>query len=167
MPFTIRPGLPKDLDTVVNLTCALAEETENGLQLMREKVNVGVSRGLREEAEGAASLRPRYWVAENEGGTVVAFVAISPEWSDWWATTYWWVLSVFVDPAARRQGIAKALFHAMQEDADRLGVQTINLRVETANASAQDFYKSCGFVVDDSHLVMSRGSKPDGTAVGS
>ena len=27
----------------------------------------------------------RYWVATAADGAVVGFVAVSPEWSDWWA----------------------------------------------------------------------------------
>jgi hypothetical protein len=45
-------------------------------------------------------------------------------------------------------------------------VQTVNLRVERENEGAQKFYASVGFAVDDSHLVMSRGRKPDGGAIG-
>lgn len=165
MTYKVRTGVPTDLESVVQLTCDLAEETENGLKLVPDKVNAGVAVGLN-AAEGGV-LNPRYWVAENEDGKVVAFVAISPEWSDWWNTCYWWVISIYVDPSARRKGVAKALFQEMQQDADSLGVQTVNLRVEAANAGAHNFYKACGFVVDDSHLVMSRGNKPDGSAVGS
>ena len=45
-----------------------------------------------------------------------------------------WVISIFVEEKARRQGIAKRLFAAMQADADKIGVQTVNLRVEVGES---------------------------------
>ncbi len=161
--FSVRQGAVTDLDQLVALTLALAAETEDGLRLDTLRLAAGVRRGL--EAGEGADLSPRYWVAE-QSGRLVGFIGISPEWSDWWATTYWWVISVFVECRCRRRGVATQLFASMQADADDANVQTVNLRVECGNAGAQKFYKSIGFAVDPSHLVMSKGRKPDGRAVG-
>jgi hypothetical protein len=112
-PFIVRPGVEADLADVVRLTCELARETENGLVLPVEKVTAGCLAGL---LPGGGQLQPRYFLAIAPGtGAVVGSVCISPEWSDWWNTTYWWVASVFVDAAYRRQGAARCLFNGMQE----------------------------------------------------
>ena len=165
--LSVRPGRRDDLEQLVTLTCDLAEETEHGLQLDRAKVTAGVEAGLPAESpeDAAGGLQPRYWVAERDG-RLVGFVSVSPEWSDWWACAYWWIMSVFVQPSERRTGVASALFNAMFEDAEREGVQTINLRVERANQHAQSFYAKLGFFVDESHLVMARGRRPDGSVIG-
>ena len=160
----VRRGRPADLQSIVQLTCDLAEETENGLKLDPATVTRGVTVGLGEEGEGA--LQPRYWVA-TVGDAVVGFVGVSPEWSDWWATTYWWVISIFVAGTHRRQGVGAVMVQGLLAAADEGRVQTVNLRVEAENEGAQQFYRSVGFAVDGSHLVMSRGRKPDGGAVGS
>jgi hypothetical protein len=97
---------------------------------------------------------------------ICGIIAVSPEWSDWWASEYWWVISVFVSADSRRRGMASALFTAMLAAAADEKVQTVNLRCECENGSARRFYESIGFVVDDSHLVMSKGNKPDGSQVG-
>ena len=163
--LSVRPGRRDDLEQLVALTCDLAEETEHGLQLDRAKVTAGVEAGLPAASPAGGGLQPRYWVAERDG-RLVGFVSVSPEWSDWWACAYWWIMSVFVQSSERRTGVASALFSAMYEDAERDGVQTINLRVERANQHAQSFYAKLGFLVDESHLVMARGRRPDGSVIG-
>ena len=91
---------------------------------------------------------------------------MSPEWSDWWNTSYWWVISIFVMVDHRRRGVASDMLAALLAAAEAEEVQTVNLRVETENTGAQAFYAAAGFAVDGSHVVMSRGRKPDGGAVG-
>ena len=176
----VRRGSVDDLAAIVGLTKALAYETESGLQLETELVERGVSCGLQPrggssdaggdgddgEAGKGPDLRPMYWVAVR-GDERVGFIGVSPEWSDWWATSYWWVISFFVDAKWRRRGVATEMFKAMQRDAEASGVQTINLRVEEGNTGAQAFYRKIGFAIDRSHLIMSCGRKPDGQHVGS
>ena len=166
--FTVRRGTSKDLHALVQLTKDLATETEDGLQLSHERLLLGVAKGLPNPngPTSASDLSPKYWVACDQVGHLVGFVGVSPEWSDWWATCYWWVISVFVDSKWRRAGVGTALFKTMQQDAIKEDVQTVNLRVETNNTGAQNFYRKIGFAVDSSHLVMSRGRRPDGKEVG-
>ena len=147
---------------IVELTRELARETENGLELDVERVTAGVAAGL---TGSTTPLVPRYWVAAVDDA-VVGCLAISPEWSDWWNCCYWWVTSIVVDAAHRRRGVGRAMVQAMLDAAERESVQTVNLRVEAENDSARKFYISMGFAADNSHIVMARGRKPDGSAVG-
>lgn len=164
----VRRGISSDLEGLIRLTQTLATETENGLVLHEEKLRVGIARGLPAEAEeNEEELSPKYWVAERRSdGRLVGFLAVSPEWSDWWATCYWWVISVFVEADSRRSKVATALFASMEADSAAAGVQTVNLRVESENAGAQQFYKRIGFAEDPSHIVMAKGRKPDGSLIG-
>jgi GNAT superfamily N-acetyltransferase len=170
----IRRGSHLDLESIVRLTFSLAKETEKGLVLDVERTRFGVAAGLRTQGQpvsGSMDLRPRYWIAsiadpDTERGELdVGFLASSPEWSDWWGVEYWWITSVFVDSRWRRRGVARRLFEAAFKTADDANVQTINLRVERSNEAAKQFYRSVGFAVDDSHIVMSRGKRPDGSRI--
>ena len=165
--FTVRRGMQSDLSQIVQLTIDLAVETENGLILDEATLNVGISRGLPKRTDTVSNdATPMYWVAENiDDGRLIGFLAVSPEWSDWWATWYWWVISVSVDRKFRRLGVGTLLFELMQKDADQALVQTVNLRVEKDNGDATQFYQRIGFVVDDSHRVMSRGKRPNGEVI--
>ena len=130
-------------------------------------MQLGISKGLGTSSVEERELDPKYWVAERASDKkLVGFLAVSPEWSDWWACCYWWVISVFVSAESRRSGIATSLFAALRSDAKAANVQTVNLRVEKENAGAQQFYKRIGFAEDPSHIVMSQGRKPDGKEVG-
>lgn len=161
---TVRRGVAEDLEAIVQLQLDLARETENGLELDRARVAAGVGAGL---AGGAGALSPRYWVAVSaSSGTVVGCVGVSPEWSDWWNCAYWWIISIFVGAGHRRHGVASELLRVLLAASDEDGVQTVNLRVEAENDGARAFYAAAGFATDTSHVVMSRGRKPDGAVVG-
>ena len=187
----VRRARGGDLETIVRFTKALALETE-----ACSLPDAGVRRAARRALARAppllggfgGGLRPRYWLCESAAtGAAVGFVLTSPaavgdeaeaplpslrfvltspETSDWWGGEYWWVSSLFVDRAHRRAGVARALLRAVLADARAEGVQTVNLRVEAANASAQALYRSVGFEIDDSHFVMSCGRTPSGASVG-
>lgn len=162
----------RDLEDIIRFTKQMASETE-GCVLPDAGVRRGVELALRPHAGGTGGLRPRYWVWQLQGEKpaaareIAGMVGISPEWSDWWGVEYWWVISVYIRPESRRQGLATKLLKGVLSAAEAAGAQTVNLRVERANASAQALYTRAGFAVDDSHLVMACGRTPSGAAVGS
>lgn len=51
---------------------------------------------------------------------------------------------LFVDPEARRLGVARALFVSLAQEADRRGCARIDWAVLDWNRSAMDFYESLG-----------------------
>jgi len=161
--LTVRAGVLADAAAILALTLQLARETEDGLELNAEMVSAGVERGL--TPARTDEQKPRYWVVEADSA-VCGFVAISPEWSDWWDCEYWWVTSLFVSAERRRGGGGTQLFAAMLTAAAGHKVQTVNLRVERENAAAQKFYARQGFLEDPVHLVYSFGLRPDGSAIG-
>ncbi len=55
------------------------------------------------------------------------------------------ILTLFVDPNARRQGHAQALLNQLWKDARRRAADLIFLEVAADNVSAQAFYKKNGF----------------------
>ena len=73
----------------------------------------------------------------SDDGQCKGIVGVSPEWSDWWACEYWWVISIYVAPDARRLGIASKLLQFVVSEGQRQGAQTVNLRVERDNKAAQ------------------------------
>ena len=145
---------------IVALTKNLAKETENGLSLDDGKVTGGVTKGL----IASNGMSPFYIVAV-AGGSIVGFACVSPEWSDWWDCAYWWIGSLFVAERHRKKGVGRQLIDEVWRVAEVEGVMAVNLRVEKLNVNSQAFYKKVGFVADDSHIVMSRGRRPDGGVI--
>lgn len=85
-----------------------------------------------------------YLVAEIDE-SVVACLMITFEWSDWRDNLFWWVQSVYVDPAHRGRGVYRTLYRAAKRmAAETGGVCGFRLYVERDNARAQKTYQSLG-----------------------
>jgi GNAT superfamily N-acetyltransferase len=84
-----------------------------------------------------------YLIAVGDG-VAVGSLLVTYEWSDWRAGDFWWIQSVYVAPLARRRGVFRALYAAVQERAAEAGAVGLRLYVETENRRAQDTYADLG-----------------------
>jgi ribosomal protein S18 acetylase RimI-like enzyme len=136
--LSIRDARPDDLDVVIDYNARLALETE-GKMLDAGVLRRGVTIALDDPD------RLRYWVAEDEAGSVVGQAAITREWSDWRAGWIWWFQSVYVHPDFRNRGVFRALYARVRAIA-RESPEVIGLRlyVEVNNDRAKDVYQSLG-----------------------
>ena len=70
---------------------------------------------------------------------------ITTEWSDWRNGVFWWIQSVYVRGACRRQGVFRRLYADIQQRAKTdPHVCGFRLYVERNNAVAQQTYASLG-----------------------
>ena len=103
----IRPAVIDDLEFLASANERMAVETEHKT-LVPATIRAGVGRVL---ADGQLG---RYFVAE-EDGRAVGCLLITYEWSDWRNGMFWWVQSVFVEPAYRGRGVYRGLSAAVKE----------------------------------------------------
>ncbi len=83
-------------------------------------------------------------VAERES-RVVGQLMITFEWSDWRNGLFWWIQSVYVEPASRGQGVYSALHQwVMEQAAAARDVCGIRLYVDKSNHNAQRTYRRLG-----------------------
>lgn len=137
MPITIRPARPDDGPTIADFNTRLAAESE-GTHLDPDTVSKGVAAVLSDPAKGF------YFVA-CDGAAVVGQMMFTVEYSDWRNGWIWWLQSVFVAAEYRGQGIFRALFeHVRQQAVDNPEVVGFRLYVEEHNESAQLVYKRLG-----------------------
>jgi len=136
MSAAIRQAEPEDRDRIVLFNQALARETE-GRVLDRSRLTDGVERILADSSMG------RYFVAE-EGGEIVAQLAVTVEWSDWRNAEIWWIQSVYVARSHRRQGMYRRLHEYIRDLAQASRVAGLRLYVERDNEAAQGTYESLG-----------------------
>ena len=135
--FQVRKAIAQDLPTLVAHNRAMALETE-----ARELDPATVERGTRAVFEDER--RGFYLVAE-QGGGIVGQLLITYEWSDWRCGDFWWIQSVYVAPAARRQGVFRALYRHLHDLARNDGqVCGLRLYVEQENRGAQQTYERLG-----------------------
>jgi ribosomal protein S18 acetylase RimI-like enzyme len=138
----LRPAGAGDAAAIAAHNIAMAQETE-GRALDPATVRAGV------EAVLADPKRGFYLVAE-AGGEVVGQAMVTYEWSDWRNGDFWWVQSVYVAPAFRRQGVFTRIFVAIEAAARaRPGVVGLRLYVEKENTAAQETYRCLGMARSD------------------
>lgn len=133
----IRSATPADLDIVTDFSWNLAFETED-LELDRNTLREGVRTLLDQPDKG------RYWIAEVDK-TPVGQTSVTTEWSDWRNGYWWWIQSVYIAKDARRNGIFRLLYSAI-ESAARSTPSVVGLRlyVDRTNAIAKQTYTSLG-----------------------
>lgn len=141
----IREARPDDAAVIARFNIAMAMETE-GRALDEATVKRGVEGGL---------ARPdlcRYHLAEIDG-CVVGQLMITYEWSDWRNGVFWWIQSVYVDPAHRGRGVFKRLYRHVESLAREAGdVCGLRLYVEHENAAAQRCYEQLGLNATEYHV---------------
>jgi GNAT superfamily N-acetyltransferase len=137
MTTNIRPATRGDLERLVEWNAAMALETEDKV-LDRAVLARGVAGVFDDPRRGF------YLVAERDGGAVGSLL-VTFEWSDWRCGDWWWIQSVYVPPAARRLGVFRALYDAVERRA-RATPEVVGLRlyVEGGNDRAQQTYENLG-----------------------
>src|SRR5690242_16869109 len=85
-----------------------------------------------------------YLVAEH-ASEMAGQLMVTYEWSDWRNGAFWWIQSVYVDPAWRRKGIYRRMHDTVVEmgkaDKEMCGIR---LYVAQDNRAAQTVYRRVG-----------------------
>lgn len=142
MSILVGPASPEDAAQLAQWAKAMAWETERKI-LADEDIGPGVRRAI--EQSGLA----QYFIAKLDGSPAGCLM-LTHEWSDWRNGLWWWIQSVYVQPAFRRKGVYRALhahvLHLAEDNPDVLGLR---LYVEKDNHDAQKTYRALG--MHDSH----------------
>jgi ribosomal protein S18 acetylase RimI-like enzyme len=134
---TVRTATAADADRLARFNAAMAEETENKT-LSPETVRAGVQSLLDDPSRG-------FYLVAVRDEAVVGSLMITTEWSDWRNGQFWWIQSVYVQPAARRTGVYTALHRAVRRRAKAAGdVCGLRLYVERGNEGARETYEALG-----------------------
>lgn len=136
MTVTVRAANRSDISRVVQWNAAMAWETERKT-LDPVVLERGVTAVFDEPRRGF------YLVAE-QAGVAVGCLLVTYEWSDWRAGDFWWIQSVYVVETARRLGVFRRLYEAVEERASQAGAVGLRLYVETENERAQRTYAGLG-----------------------
>src|SRR5688572_3155055 len=133
----VRFARQDDSDTIVRFNSAMAKETESK-ELIADVITEGVKALLAKPELGF------YLIAE-QNGTVVGSLMVTTEWSDWRNGSFWWIQSVYVLPANRKQGVYRKLYEFVKSEAGQnRRVCGFRLYVEKDNITAQKAYASLG-----------------------
>jgi GNAT superfamily N-acetyltransferase len=136
----IRTAHPQDVDLMAPLFNAYRRfyEQADDLQLARQFIH---DRMQRQESVILLAL--------DEQGRAIGFCQLYPTFCSVDAAPIYVLYDLFVAPAARRGGTAKALLHAAEHHAATHGVRRLDLTTAKTNHSAQRLYESMGWVRDE------------------
>jgi L-amino acid N-acyltransferase YncA len=131
----VRPAEPADTDAVAAIyNHGIAE---------RQATFETRARRPQEVAAWLEEGRP-FLVAADDDGSVLGFARVSP-YSMRRAYAGVGEHGVYVDPAARGRGVARALMEALAGAAEAAGYHKLTSRVFTTNAASLALHRACGF----------------------
>jgi ribosomal protein S18 acetylase RimI-like enzyme len=141
--LTVRPAGRDDVDSIVAFSAAMAWETEQR-RLDEARLREGTQTLLSTPSSGFFMVAE---VREPERSAVVGQLMITYEWSDWRNGVFWWIQSVYVDPAWRRRGIFRRMLEEVLASAKAApDVCGVRLYVEQQNHTAQMAYQRLGLI---------------------
>jgi GNAT superfamily N-acetyltransferase len=95
----------------------------------------------------------RFCVAERDK-TLIGVASIHTAFSTWRSAPFGTVEDVYVEPEARRSGVASALLAFLFEQARRRGFCRLQLDVQGDNTGARAFYESIGMADSGYHVYV-------------
>jgi len=140
MPFSIRPATVHDLDVVAPLFDAYRSFYGRPSDLARARAF------LAERFQHHESI---IFLALDASGAV-GFTQLYPVFSSVSCTRKYLLNDLFVGPAARGSGVARALLVAAADFARAQGAASLSLSTGVGNAVAQRLYESLGWTRDES-----------------
>jgi ribosomal protein S18 acetylase RimI-like enzyme len=154
----VRLAKPEDAAMIESFSAAMARETE-GRHLDLDRLHEGTIALLNSPDCGF------FMVAELEQAgdrRLLGQLMITYEWSDWRNGTFWWIQSVYVDPAWRRQSVFRRMHETVMATAKTSpNVCGVRLYVEESNRVAQAVYRKVGlnpssYAIFETDFVLAR-----------
>jgi len=143
--MNIRIAVREDAASLVEFNQAMALETE-GKRLDAQILKNGVESVFGDDKKG-------FYVVAETGGEIIGGLMITFEWSDWRASWFWWIQSVYITPEFRGKGVYRRLYEFVIGKARESGdVCGFRLYVEKENQAARAVYEKLG--MDESHYLM-------------
>lgn len=136
-PFTIRPAVADDADTLVALTVALAAYHGSAAAATLTAEDV------RRDGFGDRPL-VWFWLATDAAGSAVGYVQLCQGYAAWIGRPILMVNNLYVDERLRGSGLGRRLLATVAAHALATGIPRIELHVVETN-TARHFYEAVGF----------------------
>lgn len=89
------------------------------------------------------------WTASAAGRKAVGFMHLMPSTNTLAMRPIWFLEDLFVDPSARRKGIASSFLKHAEEFARKTGAERLTLATAHDNLAAQNVYSKLGYVREE------------------
>ena len=137
--ISVREATPLDIDALVDLSAALALDTE-GKTLDRERLKQGTVAVFEFPENG-------FYIVAEADGEIAGAIMVGFEWSDWRNANFWWVETVYVKSEWRRRGVYRSMSDWVYKTArSRSDVCGIRLYSDRKNDVAQRTFLNLGMI---------------------
>jgi ribosomal protein S18 acetylase RimI-like enzyme len=96
------------------------------------------------------------WITTTRGREAVGFMHLMPSMNTLAMRPIWFLEDLYVEPSARRKGVAAALVEHAEEFARKTGAERLTLATAHDNAAAQNVYRKHGYVREERFWVFHR-----------
>lgn len=144
--FTVRPAAPSDVPAVLPMVAAHLREHEQADPQRFAFLPDVVARYERWLPQRATDPRSVFLVAE-AGGPLAGFLVGTVEQSIpiYKVKEFGFIHDVWVEPAHRRRGLARALVEDAVRRFGAIGITQVRLETAAMNETARSLFASCGF----------------------
>ncbi|AIQ58544.1 GNAT family N-acetyltransferase [Paenibacillus borealis] len=140
------------MNSVANVRLASLTDAEE-LSRLNQEFNGGVKRSPAKIIEHL-NINRNEWIAVAEiSGRIVGFGCAQSLYSFCYDEPYGEITELYVEEAARRQGIAIALISCLEENLRKRGVRSMRVLTGRRNAAAIRTYEHCNYVKDDEQML--------------
>jgi ribosomal protein S18 acetylase RimI-like enzyme len=156
--LNVRLAKHEDAATIVSFSVAMALETE-GRRLDRDRLHDGTVALLKSPDRGFFMVAELKQANERQ---LLGQLMVTYEWSDWRNGAFWWIQSVYVDPAWRRRSVFRRMHETVMATAKTSpNVCGVRLYVEESNGAAQAVYRKVGltpssYAIFETDFVLER-----------
>ena len=104
-----------------------------------------------------AAAQTRFFLARNVADrSALGFVHLIPSSNTTAMLPIWYLEDLYVDPAARRRGVAESLMREAERFARSTGAERLTLATAHDNHAAQSLYRKMGYRQEDHFLYFHR-----------
>jgi len=96
------------------------------------------------------------WTASAAGRKAVGFMHLMPSTNTLAMRPIWFLEDLYVDPSARRQGIATSFLKHAEEFARSTGAERLTLATAHDNVAAQAVYSKLGYIREEHFWIFHR-----------
>jgi len=96
------------------------------------------------------------WMQTAQGRRTVGFMHLMPSTNTLAMRPIWFLEDLYVDPSARRQGVATAFLRHAEEFARSTGAERLTLATAHDNIAAQSVYRKLGYVREEHFGIFHR-----------
>lgn len=130
-----------------------APDESRALTFIRDRIALACA-----ELPGQHSIAQYFlaWMPTARGREAVGFMHLMPSMNTLAMRPIWFLEDLYVDPPARRKGVATALMEHAEEFARRTGAERLTLATAHDNAAAQSVYCKLGYVREEHFCIFHR-----------